>query len=66
MTIQEKLKKIILYLLALVAFCVCGVFVIAVFEALWDTKLEVVRDGINSGLIAWVVMFIVPLFKKEN
>lgn len=66
MVISDILKKIILYVLALVAFCLCGGFVLIIFDLFLDMNMEIVKNGIKCGLFAWVVMFIVPLFKRKR
>lgn len=66
MTVQNKLKKIILYILAFVALCICGVAVTAILEVFWDFNQHFVYVGLNCGFIAWVVMCIVPLFKRKR
>jgi len=67
MVISDILKKIILYILALVAFCLCGSFVLAIFDIILDMNMEIVTNGIKCGLFAWVIMFIiVPLFKRKK
>ena len=67
MKISDILKKIILYILALVAFCLCGSFVLAIFDIILDMNMEIVTNGIKCGLFAWVIMFIiVPLFKRKK
>lgn len=66
MTVQNKLKKIALYLLAFVALCICGIAVAALLELFWDFNQHFVHVGLNCGFIAWVVMFIVPFLKKKK
>lgn len=66
MSISDIVKKIILYVLAFVAFCLCGSFVLAIFDLFLDMDIEIVKNGIKCGLIAWVVMFIVPFFKRRR
>ncbi len=67
MIISDIVKKIVLYILALVAFCLCGSFVLAIFDMLLDMNMEIVTNGIKCGLFAWIVMFIIlPLFKRKK
>ncbi len=66
MVIPDKLKKIILYVLALIAFCACGVFVLLVFDLFLDFEQSTISLGMKSGAIAWVAMFIIPLFKRNK
>ena len=64
---KQIVKKIILYILCLLAFWLCGAVVMKIFD--WIMKLEienVVYEGFKVGFIAWILVVILPFFTKKK
>ena len=60
-------KKIVLYILCLLAFWFCGAVVMKIFD--WMMKLEIeniVYEGFKVGFIAWLLVSILPFFTKKK
>lgn len=61
------LKKIILYILCLLVFWLCGALAMKFLG--WMMKLEmenIVYEGFIVGFIAWVLVVILPFFTKKK
>ena len=64
---KEVVKKIVLYSLALFALWICGTIVLLFFD--WAMKLNienVIYEGFKVGLIAWILVTILPFFTKKK
>ena len=60
-------KKVVLYIMCLLAFWGCGAVVMKIFD--WIMKLEienVVYEGFKVGFIAWILVVILPFFTKKK
>ena len=52
-------KKIILYLILLIALSVCGTLVLKIYDLIFKIGYEnIIMSGFKIGLIAWIGMLI--------
>ncbi len=61
-----KIKKCILYVLALAAYCICGFIVMTVLNLFLHLDENTWELGLKCGLCGWIINMLLPLFKKKD
>ena len=61
------LKKIVLWILCLIAFCLISPLVLMLLGLIFDVSFEnVVLTGLKVGIIVWIIFIAYNLFSKKR
>ncbi|MBO5354400.1 MAG: hypothetical protein J6J42_09080 [Lachnospiraceae bacterium] len=66
-SVKEIVRWVVLYILALIAFWVCGTLTMLFFDRVMKLNMEnIVYEGFRTGFIAWLLMIVWSLFIKKK